>query len=284
MEIVFVEDLGYCPGVEHALRVANKELDQQEGPVFALGALIHNEQEMGRLFGKGLEVINAFGDVDQGTVVVRAHGIPYKDFEDAKERGLDVKDGTCSIVTRAQRAARKLRVDGRRVLIYGDPQHPEVIGVVGAVDGNAEVIASLDEAHNLPVTPGERLGLICQTTKQPEKFQLIAEALKAKADVDVKVSDTICPYVVERQGDTRKVATEVDVMIVVGGHHSSNTRRLADLSVQAGTPAHQVETPDEIQREWFEGAQRVGVTSGLSTPMWIVEQVCERIRALNDEV
>lgn len=281
MEIVFVEDLGYCPGVEHALRVANKELDQPNGSVFALGALIHNDQEMGRLFNKGLKVINAFGDVDEGTVVVRAHGIPYKEFEDAKERGLDVKDGTCSIVTRAQRAARKLRLDERRVLIYGDPKHPEVIGVVGAVDGNAEVIANLDEANSLPLAPGERLGLICQTTKQPEKFQQIAEALKARGDVDVKVSDTICPYVVERQGDTRKVAAEVDVMIVVGGHHSSNTQRLADLSIQAGTPAHQVETPDEVRPEWFENVQRVGVTSGLSTPLWIVEQVCDRIRSLN---
>lgn len=280
MEIVFVEDLGYCPGVEHALRLANNELDAGETPVFALGALIHNEQEMGRLFGKGLKVINSFEDVDAGAVVVRAHGIPYKEFDTARERGLEVKDGTCSIVTRAQRAARKLRQDARRVLIYGDPRHPEVIGVVGAVDGAAEVIASLDEARALPVQPGDRLGLICQTTKQPEKFQQIAAALREFPGVDVRVTDTICPYVVERQSDTGKVAGSVDVMIVVGGHHSSNTRHLAELSLQRGTRAYQVETPDEVRPEWFQGVRRVGVTSGLSTPMWIVEQVCDRIRAL----
>lgn len=283
MEIVFVEDLGYCPGVEHALRLANSELDRQDGPVFALGALIHNEQEMGRLFGKGLAVVQDFREVDEGTVVVRAHGIPYHEFDEAEERGLVVKDGTCSIVTRAQRAARKLRAEGRRVLIYGDPRHPEVIGVVGAADGEAEVLASLDDALALNVEPGERLGLICQTTKQPEKFRQVAEALLAREGADVKVSDTICPYVVGRQGETRKVAAEVDVMIVVGGHHSSNTRRLYDLSEQIGTRAYQVETPDEIQPEWFSGVRRVGVTSGLSTPMWIVEKVCERIRALEDQ-
>jgi (E)-4-hydroxy-3-methyl-but-2-enyl pyrophosphate reductase len=280
VEIVFVEELGYCPGVEHALRVANTELDQREGTVFALGALIHNQQEMGRLFGKGLKVINSFSDVDAGTVVVRAHGIPYKEFEEAKERGLTVKDGTCSIVTRAQRAARTLRRDGRRVLIYGDPQHPEVIGVVGAVDGEAEVVPSLEAARELSIRPEERLGLICQTTKQPEKFRAIADALRERADL--KVSDTICPYVVERQTETRAVAANVDLMIVVGGHNSSNTRHLANLSVSAGTNAYQVEVPDEVKPEWFAGVKRVGVTSGLSTPMWVVDQVCERIREIGE--
>jgi 4-hydroxy-3-methylbut-2-enyl diphosphate reductase len=281
MEIVFVEELGYCPGVEHALKVANNELDKHEGEVFALGALIHNEQEMGRLFGKGLTVINNFSDVREGTVVVRAHGIPYKEFDEAKERGLEVKDGTCSIVTRAQRAAKKLRKDDRRVLIYGDPKHPEVIGLIGAVDGEAEVVIGLEEARALDVKPGERLGLICQTTKRPEKFQEIAAILREKAEADVKVTDTICPFVIGRQAGTRAVATDVDVMIVVGGHHSSNTRHLASLSASEGTPAHQVETPDEVKPEWFEGVQKVGVTSGLSTPMWIVEQVCDRIRAID---
>jgi 4-hydroxy-3-methylbut-2-enyl diphosphate reductase len=281
MEIVFVEELGYCPGVEHALRLANGELDRQEEPVYALGALIHNQQEMGRLFDKGLTVINNFSDVDAGTVVVRAHGIPYKEFEEAEARGLQVKDGTCSIVTRAQRAAKKLRKDERRVLIYGDPKHPEVIGLIGAVDGEAEVVTGLEEALALEIAPGERLGLICQTTKRPEKFQEIAAALSEKADVDVKVTDTICPFVIGRQAGTRAVATDVDVMIVVGGHHSSNTRHLASLSTSEGTPAYQVETPDEVKAEWFEGVERVGVTSGLSTPMWIVEQVCDRIRAID---
>jgi 4-hydroxy-3-methylbut-2-enyl diphosphate reductase len=278
LEIVFVEELGYCPGVEHALRVANTELDKAGGPVFALGALIHNQQEMGRLFDKGLKVINSFGDVDDGTVVVRAHGIPYKEFGEASERGLTVKDGTCSIVTRAQRAARTLRRDGRRVLIYGDPKHPEVIGVVGAVDGEAEVVPSLEAARELEIAPGERLGLICQTTKQPEKFHAIADALRERADL--KVSDTICPYVIGRQTETREVAANVDVMIVVGGHNSSNTRHLANLSQSAGTPAYQVEVPAEVKPEWFEGVARVGVTSGLSTPMWVVDQVCERIREI----
>ena len=280
MEIVFVEELGYCPGVEHALRVANTELDKAGGPVFALGALIHNQQEMGRLFDKGLKVINSFGDVEGGTVVVRAHGIPYKEFDQARERGLNVKDGTCSIVTRAQRAARTLRRDGRRVLIYGDPQHPEVIGVVGAVDGEAEVVPSLEAAEELRIEPGERLGLICQTTKQPEKFHAIADALRERADL--KVSDTICPYVVERQAETRKVAADVDVVIVVGGHNSSNTRHLASLSVSAGTAAYQVEIPDEVRPEWFKGVARVGVTSGLSTPMWVVDRVCDRIREIGE--
>ncbi|HEY3266838.1 MAG TPA: 4-hydroxy-3-methylbut-2-enyl diphosphate reductase [Armatimonadota bacterium] len=281
MEIVFVDELGYCPGVEHALRVANTELDEPEhGPVFALGALIHNGQEMGRLFGKGLTVINSFRDVESGTVVVRAHGIPYHEFDEARERGLTVKDGTCSIVTRAQRAARRLRQDGRRVLIYGDPTHPEVIGVVGAVDGEATVLPGPEAAQALDLQPGDRVGLICQTTKQPQRFQQVAEAITAKEGVDVRVTDTICPYVIGRQAGTRRVAGEVDVMIVVGGHHSSNTRHLASLSESAGTRAYQVETPDELCPEWFAGVERVGVTSGLSTPMWIVDQVCDRIREL----
>lgn len=279
MEIVFVDNLGYCPGVEHALRIANTAVVDPDQPVFALGALIHNNQEMDRLFAKGLRVIQDFAEVDRGTVVVRAHGIPYKQFDEARDRGLDVRDGTCSIVTRAQRAARKLRGEGRRVLIYGDPKHPEVIGLIGAVDGEAEVISSTDQLDALGGS-WDSVGLICQTTKQPEKFQEITAAVRQKSP-DVKVSDTICPYVIERQNDTRAVAGDVDVMIVVGGHHSSNTKRLADLSSQAGTAVRQVETPDELQPEWFEGVNRVGVTSGLSTPMWVVDRVCERIREID---
>jgi 4-hydroxy-3-methylbut-2-enyl diphosphate reductase len=276
MEIVFVESLGYCPGVEHALRLANNAVDSHEGPVHALGLLIHNDQEMQRLAGKGLKVVNSFGEVSEGTVVVRAHGIPYQQFDEAKERGLDVRDGTCSIVTRAQRAARKLRAEGRRVVIYGDPNHPEVIGVVGAVDGQAEVISSVADARALSVSAGEAVGLICQTTKQPERYREVAAVLAQRCDL--KVTDTICPYVIQRQSETRQVAEMVDVMVVIGGHHSSNTKRLADLSAEAGARAYHVDTPDELDPAWFAGVKRVGITSGLSTPVWIVDQVVDRIR------
>jgi 4-hydroxy-3-methylbut-2-enyl diphosphate reductase len=280
MEIIFADELGYCPGVEHALRIANNATDNADGPVYALGALIHNHQEMGRLFSKGLKVINSFSEVDEGTVVVRAHGIPYKQYDEARERGLEVKDGTCSIVTRAQRAARKLKAEGRRVLIYGDPKHPEVIGLIGAVDGDAEVISSPEEAERLE-GPFDAIGLLCQTTKQPDSFRRVAEILQARGDV--KIMDTICPFVIERQKHTREVAGEVNVMVIVGGRHSSNTRRLAELSEQAGARVYHVETAEDLQPEWFDGVQRVGITSGLSTPLWVVEAVTTRIREFGDQ-
>ncbi|MGQ9523295.1 MAG: 4-hydroxy-3-methylbut-2-enyl diphosphate reductase [Armatimonadota bacterium] len=279
LQVLMVSPLGYCHGVSKALRLAEQALnDPSSGPVHALGALIHNAQEMGRLVQMGLTVIESVDEAVGGTLIIRAHGVPPEVKQKAEAKGLRVVDGTCGQVTKSQRAAMALLEDGRRVLIYGDSQHPEVVGIVGAVGGSAEVIEDEDDARNLP-PPYDRMGILCQSTKQPERFQKIVEILRSHGG-DLVVKDTICPFVIRRQSKTRELAAAVDVMIVVGGRHSSNTRRLADLCLDVGTPVHHVETANDLRPEWFRGVQTVGVTSGLSTPTRLAEEVRDAIYSM----
>jgi len=276
IQVLMVSPLGYCHGVSKALRLAEQALsDPSSGPVHALGALIHNPQEMGRLVQMGLSVVESVDEANDGTLIIRAHGVPPEVKQRAEAKGLRVVDGTCGQVTKSQRAAKALLEEGRRVLIYGDSRHPEVIGIVGAVGGCAEVIENEDDARNLP-PPHDRMGILCQSTKQPERFRKIVEILRSHGG-DLVVKDTICPFVVRRQSKTRELAAAVDLMIVVGGRHSSNTRRLADLCSDVGTPVHHVETAQDLQPEWFRGVRIVGVTSGLSTPTHLAEEVRDAI-------
>jgi 4-hydroxy-3-methylbut-2-enyl diphosphate reductase len=282
LTVLLVSPLGYCRGVSKALRLAEEALSGTEsGPVYALGALIHNPQEMGRLEEKGLSIVNSVEEVDRGTIIIRAHGVPPEVKQKAEAKGLRVVDGTCVEVTKSQRAARELLEAGRRVLIYGDSRHPEVIGIVGAVGGRAEVLESEDDARKLP-PPYDRMGVLCQSTKQPERFQKIVEILRSYGG-DLEVRNTICPWVIHRQEKTRELASAVDVMIVVGGKHSSNTRRLVDLCADLHKPVYHVETAEELQPEWFYGAKTVGITSGLSTPIRLAEEVRDAIYRITSQ-
>jgi small subunit ribosomal protein S1 len=276
IKVLMVTPLGYCLGVSKALALARQALATSNGePVHALGALIHNPQEMERLADEGLLTVQTVDEAQAGTLIIRAHGVPPNVISEARAKGLRVVDGTCKQVTRSQHEAAKLLADGRRVLIYGDGRHPEVIGIVGAVGGRAEVIESEEDALRLP-PPYERMGVLCQSTKQPEQFQRIVELLRSHGG-DLEVRNTICPWVVRRQTHTRQLAASVDAMVVVGGKHSSNTRRLADLCAASDTPAYHVETADDLRPEWFHNVRVVGLTAGLSTPMRLVEEVRDAI-------
>jgi len=281
MAVKLVPALGYCHGVQKVLRMAEEALaDPANHPVYSYGSLIHNDQEIRRLEGLGLRIVDSLEGLHGGTLIIRAHGVVPEVFSEAERQEMRVLDGTCSQVRRAQKAAMQFLAEGRRVILYGDRRHPETIGIVGTAGGAVEVIESYQEAETLP-GPIRNLGLLCQTTKSREVFQRICRCLLERSeDGSVVWKETACPMVWKRQGQVRKVALESDIMVVVGGRHSSNTRRLAETCEQAGAVTYLVETAEDLQPQWFGPGKTVGLAAGVSTPIWLIERIAERLEEL----
>lgn len=269
--------LGFCPGVKRAIRLAEESLRKGK-VVYIIDDLIHNEGEMARLKGMGLRVAKDVEEIPSNSfMLVRAHGSPPQLLEKAKNKGIKIIDCTCSRVRRAQMMALKLYREGREVIIFGDKEHPEVQATLGYIEGKGLVIESEEEAEELP--PLERAGFLCQTTKGGERFLSIAEVLRRKIE-DFRFEDTSCPEVEKRNIVSRAIAKEVDVMVIVGGRRSANTRRLKEACEDMGIESYIVEKGEDLKGEWFRGGKRVGITAGLSTPLWEIEAVEREIRKI----
>lgn len=280
MKIVVAENAGFCFGVKRALELLSGATKDQSRPVCTLGALIHNPQEIARLRERGVEQVSSLEAVEHGAVVLSAHGVDPKVEAEARRRGLEVIDATCPFVRRAHAHILALAEDGYQVVVLGDPGHREVEGLAARAGGQAEIVSSAEEAAALPFR--ERRGLVVQTTQRPETLHEVAAALADRCR-ELRVFNTICEATASRQESARQLATEVDVMVVVGGRISANTARLRVICTATGTPTHHLETADEIDPAWFQGAGRVGVTAGASTPEWIIAEVVERLREVGRE-
>ena len=279
MEIIVAEDAGFCFGVKRALeRVAGASEDRSR-PVYTLGALIHNPQEIARLQERGVRQVDSVDQMSEGALVLSAHGVDPQVEADARARGLEVIDATCPFVKRAHSHILALSQEGYHVFILGNRGHREVEGLAARAGGEAEIITSAEEVERLP--PRERCGLVVQTTQRPEALAEVVGALTRRCG-ELRVFNTICEATVKRQESARELAERVDVMVVVGGRNSANTARLREICAATATPTHHVETAEELKAEWLRGARRVGVTAGASTPAWIIERVVERLRCLAD--
>lgn len=279
MEIIRAHSMGFCFGVRDAIEVV-RELGQTGQTVYTLGAIVHNPQIAEELEEINVHVVDGLEDVpDGGLVAITAHGAPPNLPEEAESRGLRLIDTTCPLVTRIQKTALDL-VEGRySVLIYGDERHKEVKGIVGWSKGRAKVINSMADLEGW--TPTRRVALISQSTSNMEKFIALARDVVAEMvmrGVEIRVINTICKPTKDRQRAVRELARDVDVVVAVGGWASANTRKLVQAAQEEGTRAYQVERLDELQPEWFEGAERVGITAGASTPDSVIDQIEDRIR------
>lgn len=282
MEILLADSLGFCMGVKRAVDLAYRAVEKSDGGrVVTLGPLIHNTQETQRLASDGIEVVDEGELPKEGVVVIRAHGVAPAAYEDLRARGLKVMDGTCPYVHYSQRKAIELREEGYTVVIAGDRNHPEIRGILGHIDGGAYVVKSVEEARELPAF--DRVGTIAQTTISPEKYRAIAAALREKTQ-EVKVCETICDATEENQAAVRDLATEVDLVYVIGGRHSANSNKLVDSARQGGARAILIETPEEISPSELVGLAKVGVTAGASTPDWMIQRVVERLREIDKEI
>ncbi len=277
MEIIVAENAGFCFGVKRALELVARAADDESRPVYTLGALIHNPQEIARLEERGVHQATALDDVSEGAIVLSAHGVDPQVEQAARERGLEVIDATCPFVKRAHSNIVALSEEGYAVVILGDRGHREVEGLAARAGGKAEIVSSVEETERLPFR--QRCGLVVQTTQRPEALREVAGALAERCR-ELRVFNTICEATVKRQESARELGEGVDVMIVVGGRNSANTKRLVEICAATGTPTHHVETAAEVEADWLRDVERVGVTAGASTPSWIVDSVVQRLREL----
>jgi len=267
---------GFCFGVAITVKKAEEAIAQRDD-VTTLGHVVHNPQMVASLAGRGLKNAASVDDVDSGTLFVRAHGLPVEVFEKAKEKNLEVIDATCPMVTKIHVQAEKLKADGYKIIVVGDPHHPEVKGTLSHVPG-AWCIESVDEVDRLP--RGSKVGVVVQSTYSKARFMEIVKALTSRY-YEVRAVNTICTDTNNRQTEAVELSKEVDVMVVVGGKTSANTKHLAELAEMNGARAYHIEAPSELRAEWFAGARAAGLMSGASTPGWLVDEVADRMEALS---
>jgi (E)-4-hydroxy-3-methyl-but-2-enyl pyrophosphate reductase len=278
MEIVLAESLGFCMGVKRVVDMAYRALDKANGlPVVTLGPLIHNSQEIERLTNDGIATADENTLPANGTVIIRAHGVAPQAYDDLKARGVKIMDGTCPYVHYSQRKAAELYREGYKVVIAGDKNHPEIIGILGYINNDALVVKTVEEAQSLPQL--DRIGTIAQTTISPKKYRAIIDALRQRAS-EIKVCETICDATEENQRAIREMSGEVDLLFVIGGRHSANSNKLVETAREKCPRATLIETADEINPEDLRGVHRVGVSAGASTPDWMIQQVVERLREI----
>lgn len=278
MEVLLAEEFGFCFGVERAVDMV-EEAVAEGGTIRSLGALIHNAQEMERLEAKGVTTINTPLDADASTVaVIRAHGVTPQVQRELEERASRVIDATCPFVTRVQHLAERAAAQGRDVVVAGNPDHPEMIGVVGYAPKNTYVVRDATEVARLPLLHAPLV--VSQTTIKLQTFLEVAEAVRERADAEPQVVNTICSATRDRQDAARALAGEVDAFYVIGGRHSSNSVKLLAVCKEQCEKSFLIETPAEINPQDLEGVTRVGVTAGASTPNWLIDQVVERLRAM----
>ncbi len=281
MEVLLADEFGFCFGVERAVEMVEEALEEGAS-VRSLGALIHNTQEMKRLEAEGVRTISAPEEANKEvTAVIRAHGVTPQVQLELESRAARVIDATCPFVTKVQKLAERAAAQGRHVVVAGNPDHPEMIGVVGYAPNNTYVVRDAEEVANLPTLHAPIV--LSQTTIKLQTFLDVAEAVKAKADAEPQVVNTICSATRDRQDAARALAGHVDAFYIIGGRHSSNSVKLLAVCKEQCEKSFLVETADEINPLDLEKVERVGVTAGASTPNWLINQVVERLREIGRE-
>ena len=271
---------GACYGVNRALKMVEQALidGHDAKTVHTLGPLIHNPSVVEGLAARGVEPVDSVDQVEQGTLVIRSHGVPPQVIEAAQAKSLTLVDATCPHVTRAQQAARRLRDNGYMVLVVGKLGHPEVEGIRAYAGAEALVISQPDD---LPADlPNKGIGIVVQTTQTSQALKAIVDAL-AERGISPEVHDTICDATRQRQEAARELAQQADVMLVVGGRNSGNTTRLAEICLAACPRTYHIEGPNELSYNWFAGAEVIGITAGASTPEDQIEAVEQRLAQLD---
>ncbi len=264
-------------GVKRAVDSALAAPSEHDGPMYTLGPLIHNRQVVERLEARGVHICEHLDDIDAGTVVIRAHGVPPETVRRIKDAGLEIIDATCPHVLSSQRAIRRHSSAGCQVVIAGDKDHAETVGLMGYCVGPSVAIGSVEEAEEVELA--EQVCLIAQTTFNEAAYEEIAETIRRRRPSAV-VLNTICKATRMRQDECRELAANVDAMVVVGGYHSANSRRLAEIAHSTGTPTFHIETVDDLDESELAKFGTVGVTAGASTPNWTVRAVIRRLEEI----
>ncbi|MCI8356370.1 MAG: 4-hydroxy-3-methylbut-2-enyl diphosphate reductase [Lachnospiraceae bacterium] len=279
MEVILAQNAGFCFGVQRAV----EKVYEQTGlgkKIYTYGPIIHNEEVVRDLGERGVTVIESPKELEAlsgGTVVIRSHGVPRSIYEIMRRKGLECVDATCPFVKRIHNTVEKESENGKRIIIIGNEGHPEVEGIMGWSKTPAVVIESAREAENFVPLEGEKLCIVSQTTFNYNKFKELVEIFEKKG-YNVTVVNTICNATEERQTQARRIAAMVDAMIVIGGKHSSNTRKLYEICKEKCVSTHFIQTLEDLHLELPKTAALVGITAGASTPNYIIEEVQNYVR------
>jgi 4-hydroxy-3-methylbut-2-en-1-yl diphosphate reductase len=283
MRVIKATELGFCMGVRRAVDMM-EEAAGELGPITSLGSTVHNPQVVERLRDRGVEVIATIEAIDARPVAITAHGVGPTVLEELRTRGAQIVDTTCPIVTRAQQWAKKLTDEGFGVIVFGDPNHKEVRGILGWSNGKVITMKSADDLDTpLPDWMPSRIGVLSQTTETEGHFAAFVQKLLTahmERISELRVINTLCNATTSQQAATRDLAQEVDLMIVVGGRESANTRHLAEVAREQGVETYHVESAGEIEAVWLTGRESVGVAAGASTPDAVIDEVVDRLYAL----
>ena len=279
MEVILAQNAGFCFGVQRAV----EKVYEQTGlgkKIYTYGPIIHNEEVVRDLEEREVTVIESPKELEAlsgGTVVIRSHGVPRSIYEIMRRKGLECVDATCPFVKRIHNTVEKESENGKRIIIIGNEGHPEVEGIMGWSKTPAVVIESAREAENFVPLEGEKLCIVSQTTFNYNKFKELVEIFEKKG-YNVTVVNTICNATEERQTQARRIAAMVDAMIVIGGKHSSNTRKLYEICKEKCVSTHFIQTLEDLHLELPKTAALVGITAGASTPNYIIEEVQNYVR------
>ncbi|MBP7058885.1 MAG: 4-hydroxy-3-methylbut-2-enyl diphosphate reductase [Lachnospiraceae bacterium] len=286
MDIILAPSAGFCFGVKRALDTVQKEIDKKTKKIYTYGPIIHNEIVVKGLEEQGVEVISEETDLSKikpGVIIIRSHGVSKKTIDELKSYGFDVINATCPFVQKIQKTVNEYDKMGYHIVIVGDPEHPEVQGIIGWIEsGKYNVISTDEEATNLPFKKSEKVCLVSQTTFNFKKFEELVEIINKKG-YDLSCLNTICNATEARQKEASEIADKVDVMIVIGGKHSSNSRKLYEICRAKNQDTYFIQSVKDLDLSLLQSIDSVGITAGASTPNNIIEEVqgtCQK-RALN---
>ena len=277
MEVLVAKKCGFCHGVRNAISVAEKILSKQND-VYSLGPIIHNKDVVEQLAKSGLKTVNTIKQIQSGTVLIRSHGAAPEQIAKLKEKGLNIVDATCVLVKRVQNIAREFERQGYQVVIVGEKNHPEVQAVMGCAR-DVIVIADENDLHKLP--QDAKLGVVCQTTQDPEHFGNMLGAIGRRSFSELKVINTLCKEAISRQESAVQLCKSVDIMFVLGSLESANTRRLAQLCKKYNEQTFHLQNWNELDKNILFDKNTAGVTAGASTPDWIIAEFVKNLEAFN---
>ena len=280
MEVIVAKTAGFCFGVKRAVEQVYEQIEKAERPVYTFGPIIHNEQVVEDLAQKGVRVIDTEEELEtvrDAIVIIRSHGVGKHIYDLLERNGVTVVDATCPFVKKIHRIVQEQQAAGRRVIIVGNPDHPEVQGIRGWGDEGTLVVENADQIENLPVSTKDKLCVVAQTTFNYNKFQDLVEKFEKKG-YDILVLNTICNATPERQVEAKRIASEVDAMIVIGGRNSSNTQKLYEICRKECKNTYFIQTLGDFNPECVNSVRSVGITAGASTPNQIIEEVHTNVR------
>ena len=278
MKINIAKNAGFCFGVKRAVKVALDGAGQHKN-IYMLGDIVHNEHVIEKTKEAGIKIIHTIDKIEKGALIFRAHGTPPEVYAEAKKRGLTIIDATCPLVLEIHAIAKQLESDGYKVIIIGDYNHDEVIGIASQLN-NPIIIAQPEDVRDKINKHITKAGIVLQSTQNIENAKTIVAEIIPHCR-ELKFFDAICGPTKSYQREIRTLPEENNVMIIVGSFTSANTCRLTEISKSLNPNSFQVESEDALKTEWFQSAKTVGITAGASTPDWIIEKVVQKIKSFN---